>query len=109
MVSTDPVGPTGLSAAGADLFDSERQDWLIDPRAAFDAWLAGQNFRHSSAEVYRAQWGLFLEWLQARHKNLVTVDMGSIAEFVGGLSIRKPQRARYLRLIERVLDHVREI
>ncbi|MFM0018270.1 tyrosine-type recombinase/integrase [Paraburkholderia azotifigens] len=109
MVSVDPVGPTDLSAAGADLFDSERQDWLVDPRTAFDAWLASQNFRHSSAEVYRAQWGLFLEWLQARHKNLVTVDMGSIAEFVGGLSIRKPQRARYLRLIERVLDHVREI
>ncbi|MFP3607770.1 site-specific integrase, partial [Paraburkholderia sp. SIMBA_053] len=86
MVSTDPVGPTGLSATGADLFDTERQDWLVDPRTAFDAWLAGQNFRHSSAEVYRAQWGLFLEWLQARHKNLVTVDMRSIAEFVGGLS-----------------------
>ncbi|MBN3764169.1 tyrosine-type recombinase/integrase [Burkholderia sp. Ac-20365] len=109
MVSIDPVGSAGTSTSSDDLFDRERQDWLVDPRAAFDAWLAGQNFRNSSADVYRAQWGLFLEWLQARHKNLVTVDMPSIAEFVGGLSIRKPQRARYLRLIERVLDHVREI
>jgi len=109
MVSIDPVGSAGTSTSSDDLFDRERQDWLVDPRAAFDAWLAGQNFRNSSADVYRAQWGLFLEWLLARHKNLVTVDMPSIAEFVGGLSIRKPQRARYLRLIERVLDHVREI
>ncbi|WP_109476479.1 tyrosine-type recombinase/integrase [Paraburkholderia sp. C35] len=108
MVSSDPVGSTGTPTT-TDLFDRERQDWLIDPHAAFDAWLAGQNFRNSSADVYRAQWGLFLEWLNARHKNLVTVDMRAIADFVGGLSIRKPQRARYLRLIERVLDHVREI
>ncbi|MPW15481.1 tyrosine-type recombinase/integrase [Paraburkholderia sp. CNPSo 3157] len=109
MTSTDPVGSVGPSPEATDLFDQQRRDWLVDPRTAFDAWLASQNFRHSSAEVYRAQWGLFLEWLQARHKNLVTVDMRSIAEFVAGLSIRKPQRARYLRLIERVLDHVREI
>ena len=111
MSTNDPLGSAGPSPAVAetDLFDRERQDWLVDPRTAFDAWLAGQNFRNSSAEVYRAQWGLFLEWLQARHKNLVTVDMRSIADFVAGLSIRKPQRARYLRLIERVLDHVREI
>ena len=109
MASTDPVHSAGPTTPDADLFDRERQDWLVDPRTAFDSWLAGQNFRNSSAEVYRAQWGLFLEWLQARHKNLVTVDMRSIADFVAGLSIRKPQRARYLRLIERVLDHVREI
>jgi site-specific recombinase XerD len=109
MTSIDTVGCADASPERTDLFDRERQDWLIDPAAAFDAWLASQNFRHSSAEVYRAQWGLFLDWLQARQKNLVTVDMRSIAEFVSGLSIRKPQRARYLRLIERVLDHVREI
>jgi site-specific recombinase XerD len=95
--------------SSGDLFDREREDWLRDPASAFDAWLASQQFRASSAQVYRAQWGLFLEWLQARRKTLATVDRGSIADFVAGLSIRKPQRARYLRLIERVLDHVRYI
>jgi site-specific recombinase XerD len=109
MTSSDLTGSAGVTSEATDLFDRERQDWLINPNIAFDAWLAKQNFRNSSADVYRAQWGLFLDWLQVRHKNLVTVDMQSIAEFVGGLSIRKPQRARYLRLIERVLDHVREI
>jgi site-specific recombinase XerD len=109
MTSTDLTGSAGGASEATDLFDHERQDWLINPGIAFDAWLAKQNFRTSSADVYRAQWGLFLEWLQARHKNLVTVDMQSIADFVGGLSIKKTQRARYLRLIERVLDHVREI
>jgi site-specific recombinase XerD len=92
-----------------DLFDQQRDDWLRDPAGAFDAWLASQQFRRSSAEVYRVQWGRFLEWLTLRRKTIRTVDTATIAEFVAGLDVRKPQRVRYLRLIERVLDHVREI
>jgi integrase len=99
------VSPT----SSKDLFDQRREDWLRDPAAAFDAWLAMQQFRRSSADVYRVQWGKFLEWLTLRHKTIKTVDTATIAEFVAGLEVRKPQRARYLRLIERVLDHVREI
>src|SRR5580698_1551986 len=101
--------PVSRPAPSTDLFDQEREDWRRDPQIAFDAWLAKQHFRRSSAEVYQAQWGLFLDWLGARQKTLVTVDTPTIAEFVSGLEIRKPQRIRYLRLIERVLDHVREI
>lgn len=101
--------PIPRAAPSTDLFDQQREDWRRDPQIAFDAWLAKQHFRRSSAEVYQAQWGLFLEWLAARQKSLVTVDTPTIAEFVASLDIRKPQRVRYLRLIERVLDHVREI
>ncbi|MDR6378480.1 MULTISPECIES: tyrosine-type recombinase/integrase [Paraburkholderia] len=103
---SDPVPRPDPST---DLFDQQREDWRRDPQIAFDAWLAKQHFRRSSAQVYQAQWGLFLEWLAARQKTLVTVDTQSIADFVAGLDIRKPQRVRYLRLIERVLDHVREV
>lgn len=101
--------PVPRPAPSTDLFDQQREDWRRDPQIAFEAWLANQHFRRSSAEVYQAQWGLFLDWLAACQKSLVTVDTHAIAEFVGGLEIRKPQRVRYLRLIERVLDHVREI
>ena len=103
---TDPVP---RPAPSTDLFDQQREDWRRDPQIAFDAWLARQHFRRSSAEVYQAQWGLFLEWLSVRQKSLVTVDAHAIAEFVAGLDVKKTQRMRYLRLIERVLDHVREI
>ena len=109
MVPTHSPGPAGRDIPATDLFDQEREDWRRDPHIAFDAWLARQHFRRSSAEVYRAQWGLFLDWLKVRHANLITVDGRIIADFVAGLAIRKPQRIRYLRLIERVLDHVREI
>ncbi|WP_042271997.1 tyrosine-type recombinase/integrase [Paraburkholderia heleia] len=97
------------STSSRDLFDQKRQDWQRDPVAAFDAWLASQDLRRSSAEVYRVQWGRFLEWLALKRKTIMTVDTGTIAEFVASLDVKKPQRLRYLRLIERVLDHVREI
>ncbi|MCC8393761.1 site-specific integrase [Paraburkholderia sp. MMS20-SJTR3] len=101
--------PVLRPAPDTDLFDQQREDWRRDPQVAFDAWLAKQHFRRSSALVYQAQWGQFLDWLGTRQQTLATVDTPAIAEFVAGLEIRKTQRMRYLRLIERVLDHVREI
>ena len=92
-----------------EIFDHERANWYSDPRSAFDSWMAHQAFKASSADVYRAQWGLFLEWLTGKRIDLRTVDRLAIEQFVTQLEIRKPQRVRYLRLIERVLDHVREI
>lgn len=109
MVPSHSSGSADRHIPSTDLFDQEREDWRRDPHIAFDAWLSRQHFRHSSAQVYQAQWGLFLDWLKIRHKTLITVDTQTIADFVAGLEVRKPQRLRYLRLIERVLDHVREI
>ena len=98
-----------LNARTDDIFERERASWYADPVSAFDAWMAGQAFKASSANVYRAQWGLFVEWLDVKRVNLKTVDRPAIEQFVTQLDIRKPQRVRYLRLIERVLDHVRQI
>lgn len=92
-----------------DIFDRERASWHVDPASAFDAWMANQAFKASSANVYRAQWGLFLEWLNVKCVTIQTVDRPAIEQFVTQLDARKPQRMRYLRLIERVLDHIREI
>ncbi|QGZ63825.1 tyrosine-type recombinase/integrase [Paraburkholderia acidisoli] len=97
------------STSSRDLFDQRRADWQRDPVGAFDAWLVSQDLRRSSADVYRVQWGRFLEWLALKRKTIMTVDTGTIAEFVASLEVKKPQRLRYLRLIERVLDHIREI
>ncbi|AYZ63316.1 site-specific integrase [Burkholderia multivorans] len=98
---------TPLPTEEKDLFDRHASDWIASPEAAFDAWLAMQDYRQSSADVYRAQWGAFLTWLRTHQKNLASVDTASIAHFVGELPIKKTQRMRYLRLIERVLDHIR--
>lgn len=103
-----PAAPdTAAHPEEKDLFDRDASDWVASPEAAFDAWLAMQDYRRSSADVYRAQWGAFLAWMRAHQKNLATVDTPTIANFVGELPIKKTQRMRYLRLIERVLDHIR--
>jgi site-specific recombinase XerD len=106
-MSTPTPSTPSPPASAPDLFEPRAADWAAQPDAAFDAWLATQSFRRSSADVYRAQWGAFLAWLGERQKDLATVDTQSIALFVGELPIKKTQRIRYLRLIERVLDHVR--
>ncbi len=106
-MSTPPPSTPPAPTSASDLLDQRPADWTAQPDAAFDAWLATQEFRRSSADVYRAQWGAFLAWLGERRQDLATVDTQSIALFVGELPIKKTQRIRYLRLIERVLDHVR--
>jgi site-specific recombinase XerD len=90
-----------------DLFSKSKREWLDDPRAAFDAWLAQQGFRHSSAQTYRAQWGNFLDWLAERRVQLDRTGKRTVARFVATLSIKRPQRQRYLRIIERVFDEMR--
>lgn len=97
-----PARPAGTP----DLFDQHIDDWKRNPRLAFDAWLAQQSFRRSSAEVYSAQWGHFLDWLALRRVALLSVSDDTVAQFLTELDARKPQRARYLRLIERVFDHL---
>jgi site-specific recombinase XerD len=90
----------------ADLFDQRNDDWTRDPRRAFDAWLVKQAFRRSSAEVYQAQWNHFIDWLELQHRTLGNADSGVVGQFLDSLATRKQQRTRYLRLIERVYDHL---
>jgi site-specific recombinase XerD len=99
--STHPVGPPPV-----DLFDQRVDDWERDPRRAFDAWLVKQSFRQSSAQVYQAQWNHFIDWLDLRKRTLRSADAGLVGQFLDSLATRKQQRARYLRLIERVYDHL---
>ncbi|RKP46219.1 tyrosine-type recombinase/integrase [Pararobbsia silviterrae] len=98
--------PTRSAPSPTDLFDQRHDDWTRDPRRAFDAWLVKQAFRRSSAEVYQAQWNHFIDWLELRGRSMANIDAGLVGEFLDSLATRKQQRTRYLRLIERVYDHL---
>ena len=87
-----------------DLFNQSLADWAKDPRTTFDAWLAARHFRGSSADVYRAQFHHFLDWLGERGKTLVHAEPALIDAFVATLDVKRQQRARYLRIMERVFD-----
>ncbi|MCP1119957.1 tyrosine-type recombinase/integrase [Robbsia andropogonis] len=81
-----------------------KQAWDVDPRRAFDDWLALQRFRTSSVLVYRAQWHHFLDWLAARGRTLRGAEPALIDEFAATIDVKRQQRARYLRIMERVFD-----
>lgn len=87
-----------------DLFNQSSADWVADPRRTFDAWLSARHFRGSSADVYRAQWNHFLDWLNDRGRTLLNTEPSLIDEFAATLDVKRQQRARYLRIMERVFD-----
>lgn len=103
-------------SAHDDLFKTDSTAWDNDPKTTFEQWLSQQpgrgisrdHIRISSAEVYRAQWGRFVAWIEQKSIKLSEVDSVVVTEFLeslGGEESRnkRPQRDRYRKLIQRVL------
>ncbi|BCL75282.1 integrase [Jeongeupia sp. HS-3] len=62
-------------------------------------------FRSSSADVYRAQWHKFIAWLEANQLSLRQLSAAQLVQFLGSLTdVKRQQRDRYLRIIERIFD-----
>lgn len=103
-----------------DLFKPDPNAWAEEPRKTFDHWISQQagrgtseRIRISSAEVYRAQWGRFVDWIEQKSIKLTEVDASHVSDFLDSLTPdtatdekrvnNRPQRDRYRRLIQRVL------
>lgn len=94
-----------------DLFKTDAIAWDSDPKTTFEQWMSQQpgrgtsraHIRISSAEVYRAQWGRFVDWIEQKSIKLSEVDSVIISEFLENLATNRPQRDRYRKLIQRVL------
>lgn len=94
-----------------DLFKPDQTAWDEDPKLTFENWMSQQagrgvsdRIRVSSAEVYRAQWGRFVAWIEQKSIKLSEVDSKAISDFLASLAEdRRPQRDRYRKLIQRVL------
>ncbi len=93
-----------------DLFDHGRADWHADPRSAFDALDRRAELQEVVRRCLSRAMGPFpgLAW-RRNAPPCKPCSVRSIETIRCATGIRKPQRVRYLRLIERVLDHVREI
>ena len=97
------------------LFDT-RETWLRDPVEAFAAYVLQSDFalnkrgepqalRASSATVYRARWGKFVAGcLTLSGKTLADLTSVELQAFLDGMS--PASRHRYVRLLERVFDHL---
>lgn len=90
----------------SDLFTQNYQAWQTNPQLAFESWLAAQDFRKSSANVYASMWAKFLGYLAYHEIKLARLDSPHIADFLDANGLLKQHRARYIRLIERVFLHL---
>lgn len=103
-----------------DLFKPDGSSWNETPKETFDHWISQQagrgtsaRIRISSAEVYRAQWGRFVDWIEQKSIKLDEVNASHVSDFLDSLTPdiatdqkrvnNRPQRDRYRKLIQRVL------
>lgn len=88
------------------LFTDGLAAWRADPIVAFDSWLVKEGIGQSSAVVYRALWNSYATWAKAHRVDMFDIAPSDMERFLDSLQIRRQQRERYHRLIERVLDDV---
>ncbi|NHR04453.1 tyrosine-type recombinase/integrase [Chromobacterium haemolyticum] len=84
------------------LFDSSYSLWMTDPEVAFSSWLASQNIKKDSIEVYCWMWGKFCRWMAEHNYRLDTLEKDQLGQFINEEELVKKQGYRYVRLIERV-------
>ena len=89
-----------------DLFAQNYQDWLNNPVLAFHSWLNRQDLKSNSATVYHAMWRKFVEWTASKDIAFDHIEAKHIAWFLDENGLQKHHRYRYIRLIERVFEHL---
>lgn len=93
------------NTAQVDLFDS-LGDWSVSPTLAFSSWLTRQPVADSTRRVRISMWGKFLRNLDKFGLSLAEVEGHHVASFLHREGLEKEQGWRYVKLIERVYDHL---
>lgn len=88
-----------------DAFDS-KEIWLTSPELAFTSWTNGKRYKDSSKKVVMSMFGKLMRWLRARDIQLVHCDSAHLKDFLDEERLTKQHRHRYVRLLERVFDHL---
>ncbi|MDN0082372.1 tyrosine-type recombinase/integrase [Crenobacter sp. SG2305] len=91
---------------GPTLFDCSYRYWLSDPETSFDAWLSRQDYKKDTMAIYRWMWQKFCRWLAQHRYRLDTLQADQLAQFVKEEALLKRHGYRYVRLIERVYQHL---
>ncbi|MCK0512991.1 tyrosine-type recombinase/integrase [Aromatoleum buckelii] len=110
-----------MTAPNTSLFDSD-QAWLTTPQEAFVAWLMAPDFvvtksgaeqplRTSSVVVYRAMGNKFVREVLlgedgGLRKTWRDIDAEDIHAFLAKNELKRGIRNRYVRLLERLFDHL---
>lgn len=103
-----PQPPSSINTlSSTETINALEPAWQKSPLTYFNAWLKTQDFAISSTEIYQVQWQQFVTWLADERISFHAVEPDTVERFLINLDIRQDQRQRYLRLIERVFNHLR--
>jgi integrase len=93
------------------LFNCREADWLVDPDAAFDSFLASYRFnqrrlRPSSFIVYKGMFRRLRLWAKEHGISLFEVKELSIEQFLDARGLSPETRHRYLLLFAALFEHL---
>lgn len=109
---SDQPGLFDLSHSGPlNLFDS-KDLWVSSPVSAFDSLLKSKGYAKSTYTVYSAMFNAFCAWMKERGLTLFICTDGDINQFLNAIETdqgRTRNRRQYLRILEDVFRHLREV
>ena len=93
------------------LFQFDASRWLIEPDAAFDAFLteysfAGRRLRPSSFVIYRGMFQRLRDWALEQGIDLLDIQARSIEKFLDGRRLGSETRHRYLLFFTTLFEHL---
>lgn len=80
--------------------------WLASPEHAFSSWIARQHYRKSSKTVLIAMFGKLSAHLRAKKLGLLEMSSHDLQHFLEQGQLKGNQRQRYIRMVERVFNHL---
>lgn len=83
--------------------------WLTAPELAYSSWISKQAYRDSTKTVYISMFKKMLRWLDDNGIAFHRCDKFHIGAFLDQEKIHKGHRYRYIRMTERVFDHLQAI
>lgn len=99
---------TTAGAGSPTLFpvSGKLSEWENHPICCFDGWLALNGMSLDSGKVYRFMWGKFSRWMRDHDLGFVRIRSSHIEQFLDDAGLTKQHRYRYVRLIERIYQHL---
>ncbi|MDK9702431.1 MAG: tyrosine-type recombinase/integrase [Sulfuritalea sp.] len=83
--------------------------WLETPEVAYEAWINRLPYRQSSREVWMTMFGKLCAWARANDIRLIDLTEEDIENFFTENELKKDHRYRYVRLVEKVFNHLYEL
>lgn len=81
-------------------------DWLRSPELAFVAWTNAMPWSDGTKAVKQAMWLKFMRWVEREHLNFSKLTSADLEAFLKASEVIKEHRRRYVRLLEKVFDHL---